>query len=72
MSPPTAEDVRIALEELRTADRILLSVEGTTQLLRRQQGFDLFGLPTTDGLFGDQTRSDNAHASESCWRPSRP
>ncbi|MFY0536488.1 hypothetical protein [Nannocystis pusilla] len=64
MLPPTAEDVRIALEELRTADRILLSVEGTTQFLRRQQGFDLFGLPTADGLLGDQTRSDNAHASE--------
>ncbi|WAS94510.1 hypothetical protein [Nannocystis punicea] len=64
MPPPAVEDVRAALEELRTADRILLSVEGTTQFLRRQQGFDLLGLPTADGIFGDQTRSDNAHAGE--------
>jgi len=62
MSPLTAEDVRAALEDLRTADRILLAVQGTTAFLRRQQRADLFGLPTGDGLFGDQTRRDNAHA----------
>lgn len=59
----TAEDVRAALEELRTADRILLSVLGTTQFLQRQQRLDLLGAPTADGYFGDQTRRDNAHAS---------
>jgi hypothetical protein len=64
MSLPAAEDVRAALEDLRTADRILLSVQGTTQFLRRQQKLDLLGLPTGEGLFGDQTRRDNAHAGD--------
>lgn len=60
---PSAEDVRAALEELRTADRILLSVLGTTRFLKRQQRLDLIGVPTADGYFGDQTRRDNDHAS---------
>ena len=62
MTSLSAEDVRAALEELRTADRILLSVQGTTAFLKRQQRLDLLGMPTGDGLFGDQTRRDNAHA----------
>lgn len=56
--------MRSALEDLRTADRILMSVQGTTGFLVRQQTFDLFGAPTADGLFGGQTRADNDHASE--------
>lgn len=59
---PSAEDVRAALEELRTADRILLSVLGTTLYLKRQQRLDLLGVPTADGYLGDQTRRDNDHA----------
>ena len=61
---PTPKDIRTALEDLRTADRILMSVQGTTQFLARQQGLDTFGLPTGDGYFGDVTRADNQHASD--------
>ena len=61
---PTPKDIRTALEDLRTADRILMSVQGTTQFLTRQQGLDTFGLPPGDGYFGDVTRADNQHASD--------
>jgi hypothetical protein len=58
------QDIRRALEDLRTADRILLSVQGTTQFLTRQQRLDTLGMPTADGYFGDVTRADNQHASD--------
>lgn len=61
---PTPKDIRTALEDLRTADRILLSVQGTTRFLTRQQGLDILGMPTADGYFGDVTRADNQHASD--------
>lgn len=61
---PTPKDIRTALEDLRTADRILISVQGTTQFLRRQQRLDTIGMPTADGFFGDVTRNDNQHASD--------
>lgn len=61
---PTPKTIRAALEDLRTADRILMSVQGTTRFLTRQQRFDTLGLPTADGYFGDVTRSDNQHASD--------
>lgn len=63
-SEPAPADIRAALEDLRTADRILLSVEGTTSYLRRQQMFDVIGLPTADGLFGEETRRDNQRAND--------
>lgn len=63
-SVPSPADIRAALEDLRTADRILLSVEGTTQFLKRQQLLDLVGVPTADGLFGEETRRDNHHAND--------
>lgn len=62
--PLSPKNIRAALEDLRTADRILMSVQGTTQFLTRQQRLDALGLPTADGYFGDVTRSDNQHASD--------
>jgi hypothetical protein len=61
---PSPKNIRVALEDLRTADRILMSVQGTTQFLTRQQRLDTLGMPTADGYFGDVTRSDNQHASD--------
>ena len=63
-TPPSTADIRAALEDLRTADRILMSVQGTTKFLHRQQLFDGLGLPTGDGYFGDQTVRDNQYASD--------
>jgi hypothetical protein len=61
---PSAADIRAALEDLRTADRILLSVQGTTQFLKRQQFLDTLGIATGDGYFGGETVRDNNHANE--------
>jgi len=64
MPTPSTANIRAALEDLRTADRILMSVQGTTKFLRRQQFADGFGMPTADGYFGDVTVRDNQHAND--------
>lgn len=51
------------LEELRTADRLVASAIATLRYARRQQGFDMVGLPTTEGMFDTQTQRDNATAT---------
>lgn len=49
---------RAALEELRTADRIMASALGTLETVSRHQRLDMIGFNTADGLYGDATRSD--------------
>lgn len=53
---------RQALEQLRTADRLVGGVLGTLRYVSRQQKFDLAGFHTADGLYGEATRSDVASA----------
>lgn len=53
---------RQALEELRTADRLVGGVLGTLRYVSRQQKFDLAGINTADGLYGDATQADVASA----------
>ena len=53
---------RRALEELRTADRIIGGALGTLEFVGRQQGLDALGFQTADGLYGEATRADVASA----------
>lgn len=54
----TIEARRQALEELRTADRILAGVLGTLRFVVRQQRRDMFGFEGSEGFFGEATIAD--------------
>lgn len=59
----TPVDPRVEiLEELRTADRLVASAIATLRYARRQQRFDLVGMPSNEGVFDSQTQRDNASA----------
>jgi hypothetical protein len=53
---------RQALEELRNADRLVGGVLGTLRYVQKQQRFDLAGINTADGFYGEATQSDVASA----------
>lgn len=56
---PGLDPRRSALEDLRTADRIIASVLGTLRSLERDQLHDLFGaVDSSDGLYGDVARDE--------------
>ena len=61
---PTIEMKVRALEELRTADRLLLSAQGMLHHVTTQQLLDLGGHGSNEGLFGENERREVGRANE--------